>query len=64
MSASFIETFGLSGEIVLASFLKIPLRFCNSYCKNDYSKGKVNVCVFLLIEINQIRPRQMKKKCS
>ena len=36
----------------------------NSYGKNDYIKTEVNVSVFLLVEITQLRPRKMKKKCS
>ena len=36
----------------------------NSYGKTDYIKTEVNVSVFLLVEITQLRPRKMKKKCS
>ena len=65
MSVSLVETICLSGDIVLASLLKTSSGFMgNSYGKNDYIKTEVNVSVFLLVEITQLRPRKMKKKCS
>ena len=57
MSVSFIETFVLSRETILGSFLKfLCYSISNCYCKKNYSKEEVN-----LVKITHIRLQKIKE---